>query len=121
MIEHEGIINRLEWMDNAYRIKVSDKVLQKTPLSFDVSLWELFWPLIKGAQLVIAAPEAHRNPLELIHTIQKNEVTIIHFVPSMLSAFLEEGAVKECGSLRLVYTSGEALPNALREQFLARF
>ena len=89
---HGGLLNRLAWMQDAYRLTPDDAVLQKTPFSFDVSVWEFFWPLIIGARLVIAAPGAHRDPARLVETIRKQNVTTLHFVPSMLQAFLAYGA-----------------------------
>ena len=86
---HEGIVNRLLWMQDAYRLTGSDKVLQKTPYSFDVSVWEFFWPLMTGAQLVVARPEGHRDPAYLAELIVEAGITTLHFVPSMLRVFLE--------------------------------
>ena len=76
-------------MQDAYRLTGDDVVLQKTPFSFDVSVWEFFWPLIVGARLVMAAPGAHRDPARLVETIRRDGVTTLHFVPSMLQAFAE--------------------------------
>ncbi|WP_156407680.1 AMP-binding protein, partial [Achromobacter sp. Root83] len=84
--------------------------LQKTPFSFDVSVWEFFWPLMVGARLVVAAPGAHRDPQRLGALIREQDVTTLHFVPSMLQAFLADGAGRGCGSIRQVLCSGEALP-----------
>ena len=86
---HEGLHNRLAWMQDAYGLTGDDVVLQKTPFSFDVSVWEFFWPLLVGARLVVAAPGAHRDPARLIETIHAHGVTTLHFVPSMLQAFIE--------------------------------
>ena len=85
---HDGLHNRLGWMQDAYRLTNEDVVLQKTPFGFDVSVWEFFWPLITGARLVLAAPGAHRDPARLIETIRSQGVTTLHFVPSMLQVFL---------------------------------
>ncbi|WP_222183765.1 non-ribosomal peptide synthetase [Geminicoccus harenae] len=117
--EHAGIVNRLCWMQAHYRISPGDRILQKTPVTFDVSVWELFLPLISGAELVIAPPEAHKDPAWLVRIIKEQGVTTLHFVPSMLAAFLEEPA---CRGLRLrqVFCSGEELPAALRDRFHAR-
>ena len=86
---HAGLHNRLAWMQDAYGLGCDDVVLQKTPFSFDVSVWEFFWPLMVGARLVVAAPGAHRDPARLIETIAAQQVTTLHFVPSMLQAFVE--------------------------------
>jgi amino acid adenylation domain-containing protein/FkbH-like protein len=114
---NRGICNRLLWMQQQYGLTASDKVLQKTPFSFDVSVWEFFWPLMCGAQLVIATPGGHRDPNYLARLIQEEGITVTHFVPSMLRIFLEEPAAKQCGSLRHVICSGEALPFDLQQQF----
>src|SRR5258706_10829365 len=89
---HAGLHNRLAWMQDAYGLTGDDVVLQKTPFSFDVSMWEFFWPLIVGARLVMAAPGAHRDPVRLIETIRRQRVTTLHFGPSMLQAFMEHVA-----------------------------
>ncbi|MFF1902983.1 amino acid adenylation domain-containing protein [Kitasatospora sp. NPDC058218] len=116
---HAGIRNRLLWMQDAYRLDATDRVLQKTPFSFDVSVWEFFWPLTTGATLVLARPDGHRDAGYLARTIRQERVTTVHFVPSMLQVFLRE-PVEECGSLRRVVCSGEALPRDLQDRFLAR-
>jgi amino acid adenylation domain-containing protein len=120
MNAHRGIVNRLLWMQEAYGLGADDTVLQKTPFSFDVSVWEFFWPLIAGARLVMARPEGHRDPGYLVRTIREKSVTTMHFVPTMLQAFLEEPGVEECTSLRRVICSGEALPAELRDRFFDR-
>ncbi|MFY9822632.1 MAG: amino acid adenylation domain-containing protein, partial [Thermoanaerobaculia bacterium] len=120
MNAHRGIVNRLLWMQETYRLDGSDVVLQKTPASFDVSVWELFWPLLTGARLVMALPGGHRDPSYLASTILAEGVTTIHFVPSMLSLFLEAPEVGRCTSLRRVVCSGEALPHELQQRFFAR-
>lgn len=107
---HRGIVNRLRWMQAFYRLTPADTVLQKTPFSFDVSVWEFFWPLSEGARLVMAAPGAHRDPAALVETIVSHGVTVLHFVPSMLRAFLEARDVARCTSIRELVCSGEALP-----------
>ncbi len=107
---HVALHNRLAWMQQAYALSASDTVLQKTPLSFDVSVWELFWALAEGARLAIAAPGDHRDPQRLVSLINEHQVTTIHFVPSMLQAFLAHEGVEACTSLRRIVCSGEALP-----------
>ncbi|WP_257165209.1 non-ribosomal peptide synthetase, partial [Bradyrhizobium sp. SRS-191] len=115
---HGGIVNRLVWMQAAYRLGPGDRVLQKTPFSFDVSVWEFFWPLIEGVPLVVARPEGHQDPSYLAALIQRESVTIAHFVPSMLQVFLETEDVSRCVSLRAVMCSGEALGGELKTRFL---
>ncbi|MCA1538117.1 amino acid adenylation domain-containing protein, partial [Bradyrhizobium sp. NBAIM03] len=110
--EHRAIVNRLIWMQNAYGLKPTDVVLQKTPLSFDVSAWEFFWTLLEGATLVLAPPGAHRDPDALVDLIVSQHITTVHFVPSMLVSFLDAKSVDRCTSLRRVLCSGEALPAA---------
>lgn len=111
--EHRAIVNRLAWMQDALPIGLGDVVLQKTPYGFDVSVWELLWPLLRGARLVMAEPGGHRDPQYLAEVIQREAVTTLHFVPSMLDLFLEDRAVPtRCASLRQVVCSGEALPES---------
>ncbi|MER8033008.1 non-ribosomal peptide synthase/polyketide synthase [Streptomyces bauhiniae] len=117
VVPHVGIVNRLLWMQDAYGLTGEDRVLQKTPSSFDVSVWEFFWPLITGAALVIARPEGHRDPAYLVRLIREQGITTVHFVPSMLQLFLEEPSAAECTGLRRVMCSGEALPAALTRRF----
>ncbi|MEU6587797.1 amino acid adenylation domain-containing protein [Streptomyces sp. NPDC046881] len=109
LVEHRAIVNRLHWMQEAYRLDADDRVLQKTPYSFDVSVWEFFWPLITGATLVLARPGGHRDPAYLAGLIDTEAVTTVHFVPSMLRAFLAE-PLPPLPSLRRMVCSGEALP-----------
>jgi amino acid adenylation domain-containing protein len=106
---HRGIVNRILWMQDAFKLQPSDIVLQKTPFSFDVSAWEFFWPLAVGATLQIAPPGAHRDPGLLCRLIQETEVSTLHFVPSMLDAFLSHPQARNCVSLRKIFASGEAL------------
>ncbi len=107
-IEHRSVVNRLLWMQLQYQLTTQDKVLQKTSFNFDVSVWEFFWPLQAGAQLVIALPDIHQDPRLIQEAIRFHHISVIHFVPSMLQLFLTNGS-KECTSLRLIFTSGEAL------------
>lgn len=106
---HAGICNRLNWMNNDYPITPKDVCIQKTPITFDVSLWELFWPLQEGAKLIIEIPEGHKNPEKLINTIEQHQVTNIHFVPSMLNVFNQTIGIENCTSLKRIFCSGEAL------------
>ncbi|MFC0532144.1 non-ribosomal peptide synthetase, partial [Phytohabitans kaempferiae] len=117
VVPHRGIVNRLLWMQDEYRLDADDRVLQKTPSSFDVSVWEFFWPLLAGATLVVARPHGHTDPAYLASLIQAERVTTVHFVPSMLQAFVEEPAAAGCTTLRQVICSGEALPAALWQRF----
>ncbi len=117
MCTHRGIVNRLAWIQRACGLTPDDRVLQKTPVSFDVSVWELFWPLVAGARLVLARPGGHRDPAYLARRIEEQGVTTVHFVPSMLSAFLAQADVGRLRSLRRVVASGEALPAELAERF----
>lgn len=119
MNTHKGVVNRMIWMQDQYQLNSSDRVLQKTPFSFDVSGWEFWWTLTTGARLVIAKPEGHKDPNYLVKLITEQHITTLHFVPSMLQIFLEEPDVKSCSSLRQVFCSGEALSIALQEKFFA--
>ncbi|WP_282794570.1 non-ribosomal peptide synthetase [Streptomyces sp. CC224B] len=110
MVPHAAVVNRLLWMQGKYRLTGADRVLQKTPAGFDVSVWEFFWPLISGATLVVAKPGGHRDPGYLADLMRREAVTVTHFVPPMLHAFLQEPGAAGCTSLRLVVCSGEALP-----------
>ncbi|MRH90134.1 amino acid adenylation domain-containing protein [Nocardia sp. SYP-A9097] len=116
-VSHAAIVNRLRWMQHAYPLDGSDVVLQKTPATFDVSVWEFFWPLQIGARLLIAAPDGHRDPAYLARTIAEKDVTAAHFVPSMLSVFLTDTDVAGCTGLTRVFCSGEALPAATVAEF----
>lgn len=108
MIEHGGIVNRINWMNRQYPLSTHDKVLQKTPYTFDVSVWELFWATWYGASVVFAKPEGHKDIDYLKDFINTEQISIIHFVPSMLSAFLER-IQTALPSLRYIFCSGEAL------------
>ncbi|PXW79656.1 amino acid adenylation domain-containing protein, partial [Nitrosomonas sp. Nm84] len=112
---HSALHNRLVWMQEAYPLNYDDTVLQKTPFSFDVSVWEFFWPLMVGARLAIANPGDHRDAARLIALIQQHAVTTLHFVPSMLRAFMADGDVAACSSLRQIICSGEALQWEMQE------
>ena len=117
MNRHGGILNRLLWMQEAFPLDAGDRVLQKTPFSFDVSVWELFWPLLAGARLVLARPGGHQDPDYLAALIAAEGVTTVHFVPSMLQVFLDSSAAARCVSLRRVLCSGEALPHELQQRY----
>ncbi|WP_338862076.1 amino acid adenylation domain-containing protein [Mycetohabitans rhizoxinica] len=117
MLPHKAICNRLLWMQRHYEVGAADRILQKTPFTFDVSVWELFLPLLSGACLVMAKPEGHKDAHYLVEVIQAEQITICHFVPSMLRFFLKHPAVSECISLQKVFVSGEALTHDLLLQF----
>ncbi|MFE9657887.1 amino acid adenylation domain-containing protein, partial [Micromonospora sp. NPDC006431] len=119
MVSHRSIVNRLDWMQAEFGLTPEDRVLQKTPAGFDVSVWEFFWPVLVGATLVMAKPDGHREPDYLAALIQRERITTIHFVPSMLATFLQEPATTACRSLKRVICSGEALPAHLAEKFHA--
>ncbi|MEE9397815.1 MAG: amino acid adenylation domain-containing protein [Methylococcales bacterium] len=120
MNTHRGISNRLLWMQQVYRLMETDRVLQKTPYSFDVSVWEFFWPLLTGAQLVMARPGGHKDCRYLIETVIDQGITTIHFVPPMLQLFVEENDVENCRCLKRVICSGEALPIELQTRFFSK-
>jgi amino acid adenylation domain-containing protein len=113
MNEHRGIVNRLCWMQEVFQLTADDRVLQKTPYSFDVSVWEFFLPLLAGATLVMARPGGHKDPQYLTGCIAEERITVIHFVPSMLRYFLEAPSIDRAASLRAVVCSGEALTRDL--------
>jgi amino acid adenylation domain-containing protein len=117
VVTHEAIVNRLLWMQETFRLTAADRVLQKTPYGFDVSVWELFWPLTVGATMVLARPGGHQDAEYLARTIVRRGVTTAHFVPSMLQLFLDEPASRDLPALRRVICSGEVLPYGLARRF----
>jgi amino acid adenylation domain-containing protein len=120
LCHHLGLFNRIHWMQEALRLQTDDVVLQKTPYSFDVSVWEFTWPLMYGATLVIAKPEGHKDPEYLQQLIAREGVTTLHFVPSMLSVFLESQSHQDTvnlASLKRVICSGESLSKELEKNF----
>ncbi|HEX8344570.1 MAG TPA: amino acid adenylation domain-containing protein [Actinoplanes sp.] len=120
LVPHSAIVNRLRWMQDTYLLDATDVVLQKTPYTFDVSVWEFFWPLIAGARLAVARPGGHRDPEYLLAEIERRHVTVLHFVPPMLAALLDRPDAGRLGqSVRLVVCSGEALEASLRDRFFA--
>lgn len=120
MNEHRGIVNRLGWMQQAYALDAGDAVLQKTPFTFDVSVWEFFWPLLAGARLVMARPDGHKDPAYLAQVVADQHITTLHFVPSMLQVFLEQADGLPRHALKRVLCSGEALSRPLAERFLSQ-
>ncbi|MCF5419035.1 non-ribosomal peptide synthetase, partial [Pseudomonas syringae] len=119
--QHDGVVNRLWWAQSEYRIGADDRVLQKTPFGFDVSVWEIFLPLLTGAQLVMARPGGHQDPHYLMEVIERRSISMLHFVPSMLQAFVNQTPAGRCSTLKRVLCSGEALPHALLLQGQAHF
>ncbi|MBN3960151.1 non-ribosomal peptide synthetase [Nostoc sp. NMS8] len=120
MNTHKGLCNRLLWMQDTYQLTATEKVLQKTPFSFDVSVWEFFWTLLTGASLIIAKPGGHQDSRYLVQLIAQEKITTLHFVPSMLQVFLEETGLDKCGSIKRVICSGEALSFDLQERCFER-
>ncbi|MFC4634985.1 amino acid adenylation domain-containing protein [Dokdonia ponticola] len=118
---HAGLYNRLLWMRDDLEITNKDKLLQKTPYTFDVSVWELTMPLITGATLIFAKPDGHKDPLYLEEIIEEYAISIIHFVPSMLGVFLMQASINTCNSLRHLVCSGEALPEQVVTDFKKLF
>ena len=118
---HQAIINRILWMQDTYSLDATDRVLQKTPFAFDVSVWEFFWPLSVGARLLLAKPEGHKDPGYLEALIEGEGVTTAHFVPSMLSAYMACTQASHSHSLRRVFSSGEALSTSVQNAFFKRY
>ncbi|MFG2226237.1 amino acid adenylation domain-containing protein [Streptomyces sp. NPDC048644] len=119
-VPHRGLANRVRTLQDTHGLDASDRVLHKTPATFDVSVEELLWPLTTGATLVVAAPGGHRDPTYLVELIERERVTTVHFVPPLLAAFLEEPGLDRCASLRRVLCSGQELPPASRDRCLER-
>ncbi|MGE1156633.1 non-ribosomal peptide synthetase [Pseudomonas kitaguniensis] len=117
---HAALAERLQWMQATYQLNDSDVLMQKAPISFDVSVWECFWPLISGCRLVLAGPGEHRDPQRIAQLVQDFGVTTLHFVPPLLQVFIDEPQAAECTSLRRLFSGGEALPAELRNRVLAR-
>ncbi|TRW76193.1 AMP-binding protein, partial [Mycolicibacterium sp. 018/SC-01/001] len=120
-VPHTAIVNRIAWLQHAYPLDATDRMLIKTPISFDTSIWEVFWPLTAGATAVIARPGGHRDPHYLAHTITNHRITAIDFVPSMLEVFLDEPTINTCTTLTRVTVGGEALTNDLLRRFHHHF
>jgi amino acid adenylation domain-containing protein/FkbM family methyltransferase len=119
MIAHRAIANRLLWMQSAFPVGAGDRLLQKTTISFDASVWELFVPLLAGATLVVARPGGHQDPAYLVEAVERHGITVLQLVPSMLRLFLAESGVERCRSLKRMFCGGEALPGQLVAQFYA--
>ncbi len=119
MIPHRGVCNQLYWRQTTFKLTAQDKVLQTISLSFDPSVWQIFWPLLFGAQLILARPGGHQDTAYLVKMIATEAITVIGLVPSVLRVLLEEKGFENCTSLKHVTCGGEALPVALIERFNA--
>jgi amino acid adenylation domain-containing protein len=117
---HQGVANQILWRQHVYGLNADDRVLQKTPHIFDVSVWEFFWTLMAGARLVVARPGGHRDPEYLVKAIREHKITTLHFVPSMLRFFLDADEIEKCSSLKRVFSGGEALTLELQNRFYER-
>ncbi|WP_159787326.1 non-ribosomal peptide synthase/polyketide synthase [Streptomyces sp. NHF165] len=115
-VPHHGVVNQLAWMQKEFLLDSADRILQKTSFGFDASVWELFWPLLAGAGMVLARPDGHRDPRYLTELMEREGVTVVQLVPSVLRTFLEEAAMERCTSLRAVLCIGEALPAPVRDR-----
>ncbi len=115
---HAALAERLQWMQASYVLDDSDVLMQKAPISFDVSVWECFWPLVSGCKLVLAGPGEHRDPQRIAALVQAHGVTTLHFVPPLLQVFVQEPQAGACSSLRRLFSGGEALSAALRDRVL---
>ncbi|QXI44879.1 non-ribosomal peptide synthetase [Pseudomonas wayambapalatensis] len=116
---HAALAERLQWMQATYALDEHDVLMQKAPISFDVSVWECFWPLVTGCRLVLAGPGEHRDPQRIAALVQQHGVTTLHFVPPLLQVFVQEPLAAGCTSLRRLFSGGEALPASLRDRALA--
>lgn len=117
---HAALAERLQWMQATYALDAGDVLMQKAPISFDVSVWECFWPLITGCKLVLAGPGEHRDPQRIAALVQQHGVTTLHFVPPLLQVFVQEPLAAGCSSLRRLFCGGEALSASLRDRVLQR-
>jgi len=120
MIEHRSLANHMQWMQRRFPLAPDDRVLQKTPASFDAAVWEFHAPLLAGATLVLAEPGAHRVPAEIVSALREHRITILQLVPSMLAALLDRPGLTDCPSLRRLYVGGEALPRDVVQRFRAQ-
>ena len=120
MVPHRALGNHMAWMQGRFPLTVADRVVQKTPFSFDASVWEFYAPLLAGARLVLAEPGGHQDPAYLVRLIVEQQVTTLQLVPTLLEALLEEPGIADCRSLQLVYCGGEALSVKLVEQFFEK-
>ncbi|MEU0148791.1 amino acid adenylation domain-containing protein [Streptomyces sp. NPDC006288] len=116
-VPHHGVVNQLAWMQREYRLEPTDRMLQRASFGFDASVWEIFWPLLNGAAVVLSAPGAHADPVHLAELVDRERVTVAQFVPSVLRVLLDSGAAERCAGLRTVLCLGEVLPAAVRDRF----
>ncbi|MEO1430397.1 MAG: amino acid adenylation domain-containing protein [Cyanobacteria bacterium J06633_8] len=116
-LEHQALVNHMSWMQSYFPLETTDKVIQKTPFSFDASVWEFYAPLFVGAQLVIAKPEGHKNSNYLVDEICKSQITTIQVVPSLLRMLLDTPGIEKCQSLKRVFCGGEILPVEVVQDF----
>ncbi|HEX9727597.1 MAG TPA: amino acid adenylation domain-containing protein [Gemmatimonadales bacterium] len=119
MVSHASLVNHMQWLNRTFALGAADRVLQKTPFSFDSSLIEFYTPLMVGAALILARPGGHRDPGYLVDLMAGQGVTVLLLVPSLLAALLDQPGFAQCGQLRLVISAGEALRGTLRDRFLA--
>ncbi|MGW8063908.1 amino acid adenylation domain-containing protein, partial [Streptomyces ziwulingensis] len=117
VVPHLGVVNQLAWMQEEYRLRPTDRMLQRASFGFDASVWEIFWPLLNGAAVVLSGPGAHPDPEYLADLVDRERVTVAQFVPSVLRTFLDGGAAERCTGLRTVLCLGEALPASVRDRF----
>jgi amino acid adenylation domain-containing protein len=120
MIEHRALVNYIAWMRGAFAFEAHDAVLQKAPVSFDAAMWEIFLPLCAGARLVLAPPDAERDPARIVALLRAHDVTTVQFVPTLLRLIVDEPALAQCTALTRVFCGGEALPSEAARRFLAR-
>ena len=120
MIEHRAIVNHMRWMQDRFPLSPEERVLQKTPISFDASVWEFWAPLMAGATLVMAEPEAHRDPAALVGAVTRHAITTLQLVPGVLAAMLDSPGLSSCTMLRRVYAGGEALTGGIVGRFFAQ-
>ncbi|WP_442938107.1 amino acid adenylation domain-containing protein [Nostoc sp.] len=119
MLSHRNLCNHMFWMQATFPLTQADKVLQKTPFSFDASVWEFYAPLLVGGQLLLAQPGGHADTAYLKELIAQGQVTTVQFVPSLLQILIEQGGLETCHSLKQIFCGGEALPVALQEKVLS--
>jgi amino acid adenylation domain-containing protein len=120
MMSHRALCNHMQWMQQQFPLTAADRVVQRTPFSFDASIWEFYAPLLNGATLVMHQAEKHTDPVHLIQTIRQHGVTMLQLVPSLLRVLLEEPELKSCDTLQRVFCGGEVLPEELQREFYAR-
>ena len=121
MISHRGICNQLHWRQTTFSLTAQDRVLQNISFSFDPSVWQIFWPLVVGAQLVLPHSKGHQDIAYLVKLIAEQTISVIALVPSLLRVLLEHSELERCQALRHIFCGGEALPLDLQQQFFQRF